>query len=71
MPAARMIGMGMGDHRPINRAPRIDEKIAGFTIETLRLQGQQRRSSCGAHRDRLIESSSELIIALTTEAAIQ
>jgi hypothetical protein len=36
--------MGMGDHRPINRAPRIDEEIAGFAIKTLRLQAQQRRS---------------------------
>src|ERR1700752_2869179 len=34
MAGARMVGMAMGDHGPLDRAYRIDVEIAGFAVET-------------------------------------
>ncbi len=38
---AGMVGMGMGDHRPVHRAPGVDVEIARRAVQAGRAQGDQ------------------------------
>ncbi len=40
MTRPRVVGMGMRDHRPIDRAGRIDEEVARLAVQPLRQDAQ-------------------------------
>jgi hypothetical protein len=41
VPGARVVGVGVGDHRPRDRAPGIDVEVAGFAVEPFRAADEQ------------------------------
>jgi hypothetical protein len=41
MPCSRVIGMRMGDHRTVNRAPRVNVEVTWWAIQALRTANNQ------------------------------